>query len=130
MTALIKFCWDFYFYFLEVLLKWIFPHLEFYIFLVSVIVSLIVVILVFLLFEWISICLKAFSFWLFIVHFQVSIEYGLCEMLNREAIRSDCAPKDGNFGFNISELEAMLPTGTVDHAVKPVYEEVSIVEGL
>ncbi|KAJ6940164.1 hypothetical protein NC651_006333 [Populus alba x Populus x berolinensis] len=54
---------------------------------------------------------------------KVSIEYGLCEMLNREAIRSDCAPKDGNFGFNISKLEAMLPTGTVDHAVKPVYEE-------
>ncbi|KAF9687684.1 hypothetical protein SADUNF_Sadunf02G0118700 [Salix dunnii] len=54
---------------------------------------------------------------------KVSIEYGLCEMLNREAIGRDCAPKDGNFGFNISELEAMLPTGTVDHDVKPVYEE-------
>ncbi|KAJ6709938.1 PHOSPHOGLYCERATE MUTASE FAMILY PROTEIN [Salix koriyanagi] len=54
---------------------------------------------------------------------KVSIEYGLCEMLNRETIGRDCAPKDGNFGFNISELEAMLPAGTVDHAVKPVYKE-------
>ncbi|CAK7347804.1 unnamed protein product [Dovyalis caffra] len=54
---------------------------------------------------------------------KVSIEYGLCEMLNREAIRRDCVPKDGSFGFNIAELEAMLPAGTLDHAVKPVYEE-------
>lgn len=49
-------------------------------------------------------------------------------MLNRETIGRDCAPKDGNFGFNISELEAMLPAGTVDHAVKPVYKEVSVVK--
>jgi len=61
-----------------------------------------------------------------IVHFQVSIEYGLCEMLNREAIRRVSVPKDGNFGFNIAELHALLPAGTVDRAVKPVYEEVSI----
>lgn len=59
--------------------------------------------------------------------FQVTIEYGLCEMLNREAIRPNVAPKDGNFDFNISELEALLPAGTVDHAVEKVYPEVRTV---
>ncbi|XP_058221691.1 uncharacterized protein LOC131331785 [Rhododendron vialii] len=54
---------------------------------------------------------------------KVSIEYGLCEMLNREAIRPNVAPKDGDFGFNISELEALLPAGTVDHSVEKVYPE-------
>lgn len=56
---------------------------------------------------------------------QVSIEYGLCEMLNRDAIRPEYAPKDGNFHFNISELEALLPAGTVDRTVERVYEEVN-----
>ena len=56
--------------------------------------------------------------------FQVSIEYGLCEMLNREAIRPNVAPKDGKFSINISELEAMLPAGTVDHSAQKVYSEV------
>ncbi|CAL5381315.1 unnamed protein product [Camellia sinensis] len=54
---------------------------------------------------------------------KVSIEYGLCEMLNREAIRPNVAPKDGDFGFHTSELEAKLPAGTIDHSVEPVYEE-------
>uniref|UniRef100_A0A5B6ZN50 Phosphoglycerate mutase family protein n=1 Tax=Davidia involucrata TaxID=16924 RepID=A0A5B6ZN50_DAVIN len=54
---------------------------------------------------------------------KVSIDYGLCEMLNREAIRPGMAPKDGDFGFNISELEALLPAGTVDHTVERVYQE-------
>lgn len=62
----------------------------------------------------------------FILYLQVSIEYGLCEMLNREAIRADSAPKDGNFGFSISELQALLPDGTVDTSVTRVYEEVNI----
>ncbi|XAR54173.1 hypothetical protein NMG60_11029195 [Bertholletia excelsa] len=53
---------------------------------------------------------------------KVSIEYGLCEMLNTEAIRPDVAPKNGNFNFNISELEAVLPAGTVDHSVERVYQ--------
>ncbi|XP_040991371.1 uncharacterized protein LOC121238525 [Juglans microcarpa x Juglans regia] len=53
---------------------------------------------------------------------KVSIEYGLCEMLNRGAIRSGF-PQDGNWGFNISELEAMLPAGTVDSTVEHVYKE-------
>ncbi|XP_044491599.1 uncharacterized protein LOC123215523 isoform X2 [Mangifera indica] len=54
---------------------------------------------------------------------KVSIEYGLCEMLNREAIRADSAPKDGNFAFSISELQALFPDGTVDTSVTRVYEE-------
>ncbi|XP_057530512.1 uncharacterized protein LOC130808957 [Amaranthus tricolor] len=54
---------------------------------------------------------------------KVSIEYGLCEMLIREAIRPELAPKDGNFDFNLSELEAMLPVGTVDHTVERIYSE-------
>lgn len=54
---------------------------------------------------------------------KVSIEYGLCEMLSREAIRPELAPTDGDFRFNISELEAMLPPGTVDHAAERIYPE-------
>ncbi|XP_031287763.1 uncharacterized protein LOC116146488 [Pistacia vera] len=54
---------------------------------------------------------------------KVSIEYGLSEMLNRQAIRANLAPKDGNFGFNASELQAMLPAGTVDTSATRVYEE-------
>ncbi|KDP28839.1 hypothetical protein JCGZ_14610 [Jatropha curcas] len=54
---------------------------------------------------------------------KVSIEYGLCEMMNSQAIRHDSAPKDGNFGFITSELEALLAAGTVDHTAEPVYEE-------
>lgn len=44
-------------------------------------------------------------------------------MLNKEAIRGDVAPKDGNWGFNIPELEAMFPEGTVDSTVERVYKE-------
>ncbi|XP_061348812.1 uncharacterized protein LOC133294183 [Gastrolobium bilobum] len=54
---------------------------------------------------------------------KVSVEYGLCEMMSREAIRLDVAPKDGNWGFDISEREAMLPAGTVDYNVERVYKE-------
>jgi len=54
---------------------------------------------------------------------KVSIEYGLCEMLNSKAIRGEMAPKDGNFDFNISECEAKLPAGTVDSTVTRVYQE-------
>lgn len=55
---------------------------------------------------------------------QVSVEYGLCEMLNKRAIRAENAPKDGDFAFTISECEAVLPQGTVDSTVEPVYKEV------
>ncbi|KAJ7962063.1 Phosphoglycerate mutase family protein [Quillaja saponaria] len=54
---------------------------------------------------------------------KVSVEYGLCEIMNRGAIHLDVAPKDGNWGFDISELEAMLPSGTVDDKVERVYKE-------
>ncbi|XP_077245005.1 uncharacterized protein LOC143884983 [Tasmannia lanceolata] len=54
---------------------------------------------------------------------KVSIEYGLCEVLSREAINIDLAPKDGKWTFDISELEAMLPAGTFDGSVDCVYRE-------
>ncbi|KAB2056144.1 hypothetical protein ERO13_A11G076800v2 [Gossypium hirsutum] len=54
---------------------------------------------------------------------KVSIEYGLCEMLNKTAIRIDVAPKDGIFRFDVPQLEALLPSGTVDPTVEPVYKE-------
>ncbi|XP_022756954.1 uncharacterized protein LOC111304566 isoform X2 [Durio zibethinus] len=53
---------------------------------------------------------------------KVSIEYGLCEMLNRKAIRRDVAPKDGIFRFDVPQLEALLPSGTLDRSVR-VYKE-------
>lgn len=55
---------------------------------------------------------------------KVSIEYGLCEMLNHVAIRPQSAPKDGEFGFKVSELEALFPDEIVDSSVEPVYKEV------
>ncbi|KAI3693872.1 hypothetical protein L1987_76827 [Smallanthus sonchifolius] len=54
---------------------------------------------------------------------KVSVEYGLCEMLNKRAVRAENAPKDGNFAFTISECEAVLPEGTVDSSVERVYKE-------
>lgn len=56
--------------------------------------------------------------------FQVSVEYGLCEMLNKRAIRAQNAPKDGDFAFTIPKCEEVLPEGTVDSSVERVYEEV------
>ncbi|KAJ8747051.1 hypothetical protein K2173_011363 [Erythroxylum novogranatense] len=54
---------------------------------------------------------------------KVSIEYGLCEVMNNIAIRPKVAPKDGKFSFNVRELEAMMLNGTVDHSVESVYKE-------
>ncbi|CAL5191821.1 unnamed protein product [Lathyrus oleraceus] len=61
---------------------------------------------------------------------KVSIENGLCEMLNTIAIRINVAPKDGNFSFDIPQLETMFPNGTVDtnhvvmvHKELPKWEE-------
>ncbi|CAH8381107.1 unnamed protein product [Eruca vesicaria subsp. sativa] len=54
---------------------------------------------------------------------KVAIEFGLCEILNSLAIKSDVAPKDGKFDFNISDLEAMFPEGTVDNNADMVYKE-------
>ncbi|WOL15960.1 hypothetical protein Cni_G24742 [Canna indica] len=57
-------------------------------------------------------------------HFRVkvSIEYGLCEMLNSRAI-GNRAPKDKKWFPNVSELEALLPAGTLDHSAVRVYKE-------
>ncbi|RHN54293.1 putative alpha/Beta hydrolase [Medicago truncatula] len=54
---------------------------------------------------------------------QVSVEYGLYEMMSWRAIRLEVAPKNENWGFNISEREAMLSAGTVDKNVERVYKE-------
>ncbi|KAL0547700.1 hypothetical protein IC582_012124 [Cucumis melo] len=54
---------------------------------------------------------------------KVSIEYGLCEKLNHKAIPPEVAPKDWNWGFNISDLQTILPTVSTDHSVEPIYEE-------
>jgi len=44
--------------------------------------------------------------------------------MSQRAIRLEVAPKDGDWGFNIAEREAMLPAGTVDKNVERVYKEV------
>lgn len=47
-------------------------------------------------------------------------------MLNTVAIRRELAPKDGNFDFRLSDLEALFPEGMVDHNVDMVYKEVNL----
>ncbi|KAM0002142.1 putative histidine phosphatase superfamily, clade-1 [Helianthus debilis subsp. tardiflorus] len=54
---------------------------------------------------------------------KVSVDYGLCEMMNTRAIRAENAPKDGDFAFSISECEAVLPQGTIDSTFERVYEQ-------
>ncbi|RZC00114.1 uncharacterized protein LOC114423616 isoform X1 [Glycine soja] len=54
---------------------------------------------------------------------KVSVEYGLCEMMNSKAIRPKVAPKDGNMGFDVAVCEAMLPAEIVDKNVERVYKE-------
>ncbi|CAL0302899.1 unnamed protein product [Lupinus luteus] len=54
---------------------------------------------------------------------KVSVEYGLCEMMNRQAIRLDVVPNDGNWDLDASEREAMLPAEAVDTYVERVYKE-------
>ncbi|XP_028787328.1 uncharacterized protein LOC114743293 [Neltuma alba] len=44
-------------------------------------------------------------------------------MISREAISPALAPKDGNWGFDIAEREAILPAGTVDKNAKKMYKE-------
>ncbi|KAL8142622.1 hypothetical protein V2J09_015654 [Rumex salicifolius] len=53
----------------------------------------------------------------------VSVEYGLCEMFNRIAIRPQQVPKDQIFHFDMSELEGLLPVGTIDHTAEQIYKE-------
>lgn len=52
------------------------------------------------------------------------MEFGLCEMLNSIAIRPEMAPKDGDFGFDLSQCEASLPAGTIDHSPHLVHNKV------
>eukprot|EP01018_Ginkgo_biloba_P002584 Gb_39039 [translate_table: standard] len=55
---------------------------------------------------------------------KVSIEYGLCEVMNYLAIRNPPASEDARWTLDHSELEAILPAGTVDHSVEPILTEV------
>lgn len=45
-------------------------------------------------------------------------------MLNSQAIGSSVAPKDNKWFPHISELEALLPAGTLDHSAESIYKEV------
>ncbi|RRT74059.1 hypothetical protein B296_00014255 [Ensete ventricosum] len=54
---------------------------------------------------------------------KVSIEYGLSEMLNSEAIGSNVAPKDKKWFPHISDLGALLPSGTLDQSAESIYKE-------
>ncbi|URD89221.1 hypothetical protein MUK42_26317 [Musa troglodytarum] len=54
---------------------------------------------------------------------KVSIEFGLCEMLNSRAICRSVAPKDNKWFPHMSELEALLPAGTLDHSAESIYKE-------
>ncbi|XP_075510928.1 uncharacterized protein LOC142546853 isoform X5 [Primulina tabacum] len=53
----------------------------------------------------------------------VSVEYGLCEMLNSRAIKPNVAPKDEIFSFDISNCEAELTDGSVDNSVEQIYKQ-------
>ncbi|MQL73157.1 hypothetical protein Taro_005504 [Colocasia esculenta] len=53
---------------------------------------------------------------------EVSIEFGLCEIISKQTIR--IRPKDGTPWFpNVSALEALLPTAMIDHSVDCIYQE-------
>ncbi|KAH6767498.1 Phosphoglycerate mutase family protein [Perilla frutescens var. hirtella] len=54
---------------------------------------------------------------------KVSMEYGLSEMMNSLAIRSNVAPKDGVFSFDITQCKSVLPAGTIDNAAEMIYKE-------
>jgi hypothetical protein len=65
-----------------------------------------------------------------LAEFQVSIEYGLSEMMNAEAMGifvSQVAPGVEKWFPDLAELEAILPVGTIDHSTEPLYPEVSFV---
>lgn len=53
---------------------------------------------------------------------KVSIEYGLCEMLNTTAIGKE-VPKNGIWFPELPNLEALLPAGTLDLSVERIYQE-------
>ncbi|PKI56625.1 hypothetical protein CRG98_023008 [Punica granatum] len=53
---------------------------------------------------------------------RVSIEYGISEIFNGMSIKTP--PKDGEWGFNLPELELKFPAGTLDPEFEPVVKEV------
>ncbi|CAD6201516.1 unnamed protein product [Miscanthus lutarioriparius] len=58
---------------------------------------------------------------------KVSIEYGLSEMMNTQAmgiIVSKLAPSVNKWFPDLPELEADFPAGTIDHSAQPIYPEV------
>ncbi|KAF0932788.1 hypothetical protein E2562_012124 [Oryza meyeriana var. granulata] len=58
---------------------------------------------------------------------KVSIEYGLSEMMNAQAMGllvSQVAPSIDKWFPDLSQLEAVLPAGTIDHSAEPLYPEV------
>ncbi|CAA6657075.1 unnamed protein product [Spirodela intermedia] len=59
---------------------------------------------------------------------KVSIEFGLCEVISSQTIKVDWATKDGIWFPDVSELEIVLPAGTVDHSVWQVYHELPLWE--
>lgn len=58
----------------------------------------------------------------------MSIEYGLSEMMNTQAmgvIVSKLASSVNKWFPDLPELEADFPAGTIDHSAEPIYPEVS-----
>ncbi|KAF3335525.1 Histidine phosphatase superfamily (branch 1) [Carex littledalei] len=55
---------------------------------------------------------------------KVSVEYGLCEMLNNQVIEPSVIPKDGDWFPDTSQLEAIFPEETRDHSVTPIYQQI------
>ncbi|CAM0149522.1 unnamed protein product [Urochloa decumbens] len=58
---------------------------------------------------------------------KVSIEYGLSEMMNTQAMGSivgRVAPAVKSWFPDLPELEAVFPAGTIDHSAEPIYPEV------
>ncbi|KAH0456303.1 hypothetical protein IEQ34_014210 [Dendrobium chrysotoxum] len=59
---------------------------------------------------------------------KVNIEYGLCEVFCMQAMRLSAPPKDGMWLPDVSELEALLPAGTIDHSVEPFKQQLPLWE--
>jgi len=60
--------------------------------------------------------------------FQMSIEYGLSEMMNTQAmggIVGKVAPGVSKWFPDLPELEAIFPAGTIDHSAEPIYPGVT-----
>ena len=55
---------------------------------------------------------------------QVSIEYGLCEIMSSPTINLDSVPKNDEWFPEPSELEIALPAGSIDHSTQRVHNQV------